>query len=242
MPRIFIYPFSFKMGRMEDDHETGLFGIKIRMPTPQELEDLLHPKKKGEEKPVSFTYVPELNLSVADEVSMFRKGWYESKLELQKRGSRMLTPAEFWTYYSYCTKNKPEILEKSLHNFLQDEWLDAFVENKKVVIGPHVNFDQENQKGYTCSGGTTYSEIFLPEKGRFDFTDIHAGTGTPSSLKSNGAFSYLPTTLLWEERHIFYKLIKNDELENKRIVLSLRSPSQQSPYVGVREVTEAPKR
>ena len=70
----------------------GLFGLPIRpVETEEELERLLNPKKKtNEEEPKNFTYIPKLNLLVADSVSMLGKSWYDCKIELENKGSRML--------------------------------------------------------------------------------------------------------------------------------------------------------
>ena len=175
---------------MKDERNTGLFGLPIRpVKTKEELENLLNPKREQERKPKidGFTYIPELNLYVADEISMLGDDWYACKAQLNANGSRMLTPAEFWIYYDYCVKNQPRIVENSFKDMNKEEWLDAVVENEReLIVSPDISSDMKEY-----SFGTRYDDVIISKRGYFDREEISAPLGLPYVIKEKGTFGYL---------------------------------------------------
>ncbi len=181
-----------------DDKNTGLFGIPIKKPTPKELEELLNPPKKEIKRKEGFMYIPKLRLWVADEVSMGGENWHGCNYILHKKGSQMLTPAEFWIYYDYCAENREDIIRELKLNSKKEEWLNAIVNGKnELVINPYTGGGMWN---YT--GGDTYDDYPLKylkqpqyrisnhETKYFERKDVHPKTGLPMRLGEKGEYIF----------------------------------------------------
>ena len=217
------------------------FGRPLKAPTKEDLERILNQKNKSESGNgfntndlKNFTYVPELKLYVANEISMLKEKWYSCKKKLKEKGSRMLTPVEFWIYYDYCAKNKPDLFEKFFKSYCEDEWLDALMitanrcwgSRKKLILGSEV-------EGVTVSGGMIYNKQITKKQGRFERKDINAETGLPNIIKENGEFFYddLNSGLR--------ALVKKWNNYKRDIYFSfLKGPGDWDDWIGVREVKE----
>ncbi len=226
---------------------TNAFGGPLPYQTPEEIKKnieniLAYEKRKEEHKEHTlegFTYVPELQAHVADELSIYGKNWFECKKELFYRNSRMLTPAEFWIYTIYYTQNKPQKV-KSIFKETEREWLDGLVENKKDLIvraeiqGPSGNFHIPSSGQYTWSSvpADRYPDVVPQTQGEFD--DVDLKTGLPSLIKHQGTFDYffqyrgleLTTNALTIG---FY-------FSKKKLRLDIANPYDAVRIIGVREV------
>jgi hypothetical protein len=116
-----------------------------------------------------FTYIDDLFMWVADKPQKSEGGWIDCKKILEKDGAFMLTPPEFWKYYFYCEKNRPDIIEDIKSNVCICEWLDCIADYDRDTGETFLRFRPEIE-GDKYKGGQIIPwrlgllvESFLPE-------------------------------------------------------------------------------
>jgi hypothetical protein len=128
--------------------------------------------------PDGFTYVPILKMMVADNLQDFGYSWMDIKKKFSEQNIHMLTPEEWWVYYEFCMKERPDLKD----GFRYSEFLDAIAyEEDEICIAPEY-------KNGDVDGGTSF-DLQIVEPGYFDPEDIDPVTGLPKQL-TDGAEWY----------------------------------------------------
>tara|TARA_Y100000034_G_C6865175_1_gene394236 strand:- start:782 stop:1363 length:582 start_codon:yes stop_codon:yes gene_type:complete len=177
------------------------------------------------EKDPKFTFVPSLGFYVADEISFRERDWYDCRLGLKKKGSFMLTAEQFWHYYDFCSSERRDIIDNSLRNPENDEWLNVIAKDKKFfVINPDINED------FTLSGGISGTLLWGWDS--FKRKDVNSRTGLPERFYTEGNY--------WNEE--FKYLAPTDPLSalikegyEETLVLNFDSIDVTHKHLGVRE-------
>ena len=155
-----------------------------------------------------FSFVSELGLFVADDFTLPPMLYRQSRLVLRERGARTLTPAEFWRYYDFCMKERPNILQQAKERG-QFEYLDAVTYTSWereggglcLIVHPEILSVKSEYKGGTVyrSVNPEGGEIPICERddetskqiGRFRREDVNPDTGLPRALGGEGEFAYI---------------------------------------------------
>jgi len=128
-------------------------------------------------KPVieGFDYVDTLGFYVAQGLTISKtmipvpdaKDWYTVKREVERINAFLLTPAQMWLYWDYCSFNNLNDL-----SFSKKEWMDAIVEGNDLIVNSKIN-----DKEYT--GGRRYKNVVPKEARTFGRGDVSNKTGMP---------------------------------------------------------------
>jgi len=119
-----------------------------------------------------YEYVPSLKLYVSDKLAYEGRAFISVRRQLEKHGSSILSPLEFWEYYDYCKEKRPDIIEKLKTSF-RYEYLDAIfnTDHQAIIIKPEFTKNREinlSKRTYDC---------FIPKDthyfSRGDVSELH---------------------------------------------------------------------
>lgn len=167
--------------------------------------------------PANATYIPALDLWVSDELAFPDLCYTKAKEYLKERGTRMLTPAEWWVYHEYCLQNN------TCGCTANEEYLDAVVDKRSIMIAPELC-------GLKWSKGRLYRDIVPRKGGFFGSSDLHE-SGIPRQVKNDKSLPY------WFSRTDLELRVVTVHLGCNGICLNATIPTnfQNTKYTGVRE-------
>ncbi len=145
-----------------------------------------------------FIHVPSINLYVSKQRTLQGKNWFDAHSELQRKGSRMLTPMQFVEFLKYARENHKDIYNDitQVRGPWRAEWLDADfkVAGKKLYINyNHVLDSQVNliPKNSELLDSDTLMKDRTPGISLEDWLDSsHTIQGFPSKSCKEGSLYY----------------------------------------------------
>lgn len=185
-----------------------------------------------------------LSLSLSSSISKSYKGsylknvnWFEAKVILKHLGSRMLTLAEFWKFYSYCLEKRPDIIEESLEDKNACEWFDTLVNKNKIITNANT---VKKGSGYSYREGREEECKFIRKTKwfAFDKNDVNE-CGLPNKTSKFGG--WICANSSGYSLKAVYRAKDMDGFENNFIAYCSPSFIPFVHRIGVREVYEPNK-
>ncbi|MAG52498.1 MAG: hypothetical protein CMH62_00875 [Nanoarchaeota archaeon] len=150
-----------------------------------------------------FTYIPKLGYYISDTIEdQFYYSPEKAMKDSNKENSFLLNLRDFWEYYNYIKKYKPEIHQtyhtrKSAYGQNCGEWLDSYVDTREE----NVVHNRIRKSTHSLDSSLMEGEgLFYPE-------DVNKKTGFPKKVSKEGNWIYAlgyvssfpPLTIIYNE-------------------------------------------
>jgi len=191
--------------------------------------------KKGLPRILNHEFVDSLGLYVHDLVTLrmmpdnnfARDSYYRFKLSLQEENISMLTPAQFWKYYDFCDKKRPDLKKIfDIEGTRWGEWLDALVHKDNMIVNPLIK-GTANKPIVSAGSGKPLHDQNLPtiSGSKFSLDDINPKSGLPTKpLKypGDGDWTYyiekVKDRFLWVKKNPLKNIAVTDILNSNEPV------------------------